>query len=253
MDTIQQKSLATRVLPDLLAFSVGLGIASWAGWETKDLVWSLWLCSLGVGYLSFFAAIGGALWLGLTALRNTNLDKRRSRAAIFAGAAAGLFLLGFFSLHFGAFHAVHSVFLQQFFPIEGIPEDGFGAAFMNPPLLWILTAKHLVKPYGLFLIPAIIAERHYIFRPLINAAKKAQDQITLNELLTSRIARKSGGRTSILGDAMGRPYINVIRMHLLIFFFAFSHELAFDSFFVYAIVYAVYFFPWREIKSAVKA
>ena len=251
MNAGHDKPLMARILPDLLAFTAGLGIAYWADWETKDLVWSLWLCSLGLGYLSFFSAIGGGFWLGLTALRNADLSRKQFRTAVLAGTAVGLFLLGFFSLHFGAFHAAHSAFLQQFFPVEGMPEDGFGAAFMNPPLLWTLTIEHLIRPYGLFLVPAIIAERHYVFRPLINAIKGTHGNVTLNELLINSVTKRSGART-ILGDAMGRPYLNVIRMHVLIFFFAFSHELQIDSFTVYAVVYAVYFFPWREVRTSLQ-
>jgi hypothetical protein len=41
------------------------------------------------------------------------------------------------------------------------------------------------------------------------------------------------------------PYKNVVRLHLLIFFFAFAHFAHLESFVVYAVVYAVYFFPWR--------
>jgi hypothetical protein len=36
-----------------------------------------------------------------------------------------------------------------------------------------------------------------------------------------------------------------VRMHLLIFFFAFMHFIHLENFFVYAVVYAVYFFPWK--------
>ncbi len=53
------------------------------------------------------------------------------------------------------------------------------------------------------------------------------------------------GRGNMFGDAIGAPYRNVIRMHLLIFFFAFVHSVGLESFAVYAVVYAVYFFPWR--------
>jgi hypothetical protein len=38
-------------------------------------------------------------------------------------------------------------------------------------------------------------------------------------------------------------------MHLLIFFFGFCHILKIESFLVYAVVYSVYFFPWRELKG----
>ena len=46
---------------------------------------------------------------------------------------------------------------------------------------------------------------------------------------------------------MSQPYFNVIRMHLLIFFF-FCYALKLHSFFVYAVVYSVYFFPWSELN-----
>ena len=35
-----------------------------------------------------------------------------------AGIVGGLFLLAFFTVHFGLFHFVHSMFVNQFFPIE---------------------------------------------------------------------------------------------------------------------------------------
>ena len=36
--------------PDALAFALGLGVAWGSGWNTTDLVWSLWLSILVVGY-----------------------------------------------------------------------------------------------------------------------------------------------------------------------------------------------------------
>ena len=67
--------------------------------------------------------------------------------------------------------------------------------------------------------------------------------------MESATLEQKGQRAKLIGDAIGRPYLNVIRMHMLIFFFAFSHLLKLDSFLVYAVVYFVYFFPWSEIKK----
>ena len=64
-----------------------------------------------------------------------------------------------------------------------------------------------------------------------------------------RKARGSRGGPGSPGDVMGRPYLNVIRMHLLIFFFAACHAMKVDTFVVYAIVSLVYFFPWREVTG----
>ena len=159
------------------------------------------------------------------------------------------FLSGFFSVHFCGFHAGHSVFLRQFFPVEGMPNDGFGRAFMNPPLLWMLVFKHLMKPYGIFVIPALIAERKHVFLPLIKAAATVRVGVDLDYPIKEGVKGKRSKRGRLVGDAMGRPYINVVRMHLLIFFFAFCHALKIDSFLIYAVVYFVYFFPWYEIKN----
>ncbi len=233
------------VLPNLLAFAFGLGLAYFQRWEVTDLVWSLWLGSLVIGYLTIFSALGAVAYLGLHAIKQKEFDQAQRIPIIAAGAGFGLFILGFFSFHFGGFHAGHSVFLQSFFPIAGIPGDGFGSAFMNPPLLWALAFKHLFKPYGLFLLPAIVVERQMVFRPIVDVFKTLRSD-------SSRANFNQAGSfigESPLKSAMLRPYLNVIRMHLLIFFFAFSAILNIDSFAVYAVVYFVYFFPWAELKK----
>ena len=50
------------------------------------------------------------------------------------------------------------------------------------------------------------------------------------------------------GKLIAEPYKNVMRMHMLIFFFFFAHFVGLESFPVYAVVYAVYFFPWRLVR-----
>jgi len=44
-------------IPNLAAFFIGLGIAYFNNWEVRDLVWSLWLCSLVLGFLTLLAAM----------------------------------------------------------------------------------------------------------------------------------------------------------------------------------------------------
>ncbi len=242
------KPFILRILPDILAFAIGLAAAYFLKWDTTDLVWSLWLGSLVLGYLTLLSALACGAYIGARVIAHEDFKKGRRMSAIFMGIAAGAFFLGFFSLHFGAFHAGHSVFLQEFFPVEGMPDDGFGDAFMNPPLLWILVFKHLMAPYGLFLIPAIIAERQHVFMPLIKAVKAMRTDGTPDFPIGGTAAQKKR-KSHPVGDAMGRPYINVIRMHLLIFFFAFAHILKLDSFLVYAVVSFVYFFPWSEVRK----
>lgn len=242
------KPSALRLLPDLCAFGATLAVAYFLKWETKDLVWSLWLGSLVTGYLTLLAALGAAAYVGFLSLRRGDADGKQGVPAILAATAGGLFLLAFFSFHFCGFHAGHSVFLNLFFPLEGLPSDGFGQAFMFPPLLWRLAFTHLMEPYGIFLVPAIIAERNHVFGPLLGAVRAARAGRPQNDRGAAEPEGKPGKRRHAVGDAMSRPYRNVVRMHLLIFFFAFSHYLKIDSFLVFAVVYSVYFFPWGEVK-----
>jgi hypothetical protein len=51
------------------------------------------------------------------------------------------------------------------------------------------------------------------------------------------------------GGGLAEPYRNVMRMHGLIFFFFFVHFIGLENFAVYAVVYAVYFFPWRLVRK----
>jgi hypothetical protein len=60
-------------------------------------------------------------------------------------------------------------------------------------------------------------------------------------------ARKT--RQAIGSDILFRPYLNVVRLHLLIFAFAAVSAAGLESFGVFALVYAVYFFPWRLALS----
>ncbi len=243
--------LAWRILPDLLALLSGLAIAWFMDWETRDLVWSLWLCSLVIGYVSILTALGAGGYFGMALVGHPGFKAEHRVKAIISGAVGGVFLLGFFSLHFCGFHAGHSVFLHHFFPIEGMPQDGFGEAFMNPPLLWVLVFRHLMVPFGIFLVPALIAERKQVFGPWGVTVRKVReiraDAEGVNPALGSQEGREAASK-DLMGNAMARPYINVVRMHLLIFFFAIAYALKVDDFLVYAVVYFVYFTPWRELQ-----
>lgn len=187
--------------PDALAFGLGLGLAWGNEWATRDLVWSLWLSSLTVGYAMI-------LWIVFS-------RTGRKPVALLGGVA----LLVFFTFHFGMFHLVHSVFLNLFFPVTDVPGDpgweGFGEIF---------------RSYWAFIPVALLAERTHFSRPAAGSGGLAE-----------ALSKKS--------DVMKAPYRGVFRMHLLIFFFFFASQLKLENFAVYAVVYAVYFFPWRLLRK----
>src|SRR5918999_419180 len=117
----------TSAWPDALAFALGLGAAWIAGWTTTDLVWSLWLSSLVVGYATIVwtiarpgLAIARGAWRE-RALVSQAMSQWRGPVLVGAGilVVGGLFMLAFFTVHFGGFHYVHSQFLAAFFPLDG--------------------------------------------------------------------------------------------------------------------------------------
>ena len=197
--------------PDALAFVAGLALAWFGDWQTKDLVWSLWLSSLLVGYAMIVWDIFGAPLLTRKAAMTTIPVKVQmvGGGLVLAGR---LFMLAFFTVHFGGFHFVHATFLNQFFPVlPGWP------GFMNLHIF-----GQVLHDYWPFVLVAALAER--------KAFRRNPDGL------------KDGG--------MMAPYKNVIRLHLLIFFFAFTSFVHLQNFAVYAVVYAVYFFPWRLVFPA---
>jgi hypothetical protein len=132
----------------------------------------------------------------------------------------GLFVLGFFTLHFVGFHTVHAEFLNSFFPLGGGDWGGSRSVQLHGRALF----SEVARRYWVYLPAAFLAERAAFFRPA------------------------AGARTP--GSVMMLPYQKVMRMHMLIFFFAFAHFAGLDNFAVYAVVYAVYFFPWRLLKRS---
>jgi hypothetical protein len=221
--------------PDLLAFAGGLAVAWFGGWQTTDLVWSLWLASLVVGYALIVWSVTvplRALLRGMAADHPplTGLAPKAATVGLFG--VGTLFGLAFFTVHFGGFHYVHSVFLNVFFPLTG--------AHSVPG--WKVYRTVLAR-YWIFLPMAFLAER---------AAFRGMDAPPADDLSVgaAAIARRKARNAD---SGMMVPYKGVMRMHLLIFFFVFAHFAKLENFAVYAVVYAVYFFPWRLLRPAAAA
>ena len=239
-DSIDGRNRWAGAWPDALAFVIGLALAWQFQWETRDLVWSLWLSSFVIGYAMIVwgifgpgAEIARAAWRG-----RAELVGAPKMPAVAGGAvllAGGLFLLAFFTVHFGGFHFVHSVFLNSFFPVEPGTKS-----FPGPALYWEVFLR-----YWWFLPAAAIAERSAFRMP--SAPSDPPDTTVTAEAIAARKARNTAAAFGQVG--MMAPYKNVVRLHLLIFFFAFAHFAKLDNFLVYAVVYAVYFFPWRLLKK----
>ena len=220
---------------DALAFCGGLALAWYGGWQTTDLVWSLWLSSLVVGYALIVWSVTiplRELLRGLATDQSSLTGPAPKLVAVGLFAAGTLFGLAFFTVHFGGFHFVHSVFLNTFFPVTG------SHSFPNGAVYRIVLAR-----YWVFLPLAFLAERA-AFRQ-VDHPPPDDGSVTAAAIAQRKARNASSGLTV--------PYRGVIRMHLLIFFFAFAHFAKLESFAVYAVVYAVYFFPWRLLRKGTAA
>jgi hypothetical protein len=228
MSTPNSSDNWTSAWLDAVAFAIGLAAAWWAGWNSSDLVWSLWLSSLVVGYATIVWMIGQpAVALASISWRERNAVGASSRQIwifwllILGGA---LFLLAFFTVHFGGFHYVHSQFLISFFPAD-LPGSGRAG---------ITTYLEVARRYWPFLPSAFLAHRAAFLRKPLSIGRSLSPSL-------------EGGHSA--KDLFTEPYRNVIRMHMLIFFFFFAHLAHLENFYVYAVVYAVYFFPWRLVRK----
>jgi hypothetical protein len=215
---------------DLGAFVFGLGTAWLRHWQATDLVWSLWLSSLVVGYATMLWTIGQMAWIGLRGARSGGVTMTSqdgpgpavtrpvpTQAASIGVIFIALFFLGFFTVHFGGFHFVHSAFLNMFFPVTG--EQG------SFPTL--ATYETVFRRYAIFLPATFVAERAAFGRLWSGDGPQALQQTV-----------------AAMGPSMVAPYKNVVRMHLLIFFFIGASILHVTNLGVVAVVYFVYFFPW---------
>jgi len=184
---------------EFLLFGGAIVLAYMLGWKAHDLVWSLWLSSLLVGYSIIVVQL----------IRRARFRYQR-QPMMLRVIQETLFTLIFFSLHFGLFHFVQGLILNQFFPL--VERDDFPLAAM--PVL--LTA------YWPFLIAAFILSRPALVMP------------------TGQVIQRKSFNPSI-------SYRNVIRMHFLIIALAITKTFALSPLLLYVLVYAVFFFPLERL------
>lgn len=154
----------------------------------------------------------GYIWLLLFIFQIVIKSKPSERkGAVFLGA----FFLAFFTFHFGVFHLVHGAFLTHFFPIGEID------FFKNGPLvIFFMAGAAVAKGWPL------------ILGTFISRWKSLP-------IHQSEFSHLSG---------MLLPYVNVVRMHLLIFIFAGLSALGLDHLALFPIL-GFYYFPWEIIKK----
>lgn len=268
-------------LMEIGSFAVTVFLAIFYGWTARDLLWSLWISSLTIGYFTILAGIAGNLIHGrmaddpgMNGKRDKNglmPDKKKlqnsgtvmavffllpiigifgffSRItliyALFVGISillsiirlkadhyetpvirfvmnfiinlpGTIFMLCFFTVHFGGFHFVHSIFLNGFFPLTG--DTPFG--------------KSIEGTFGMFFTFITVSFTSYW--PFIVTSA------------TSRLGGIVNAVSGKKGDMFLEPYKNVIKMHMMIFIIAFMGGAGLHGYILYAAL-VIYFFPFSR-------
>lgn len=273
----------SRILLDLGLFLLTLGLAWHQHWSVTDLVWGLWISSLVLGYsfivvsigavfgaptvvaavdgkwaragrnaspgcqsmipvgfmlmfsilafgisrFTFYAlliilpglvlAIGGAMRHKPGWERFPDPDRGLAKVVILLPYA--LFMLAFFTVHFGGFHFVHSIFLNGFFPI--VQDSPFGKGIGETFAYFFTLAGESLRRYWPFVLAGGLSRL-----PDYGAAFRAPD-----------------------GSLMFKPYLNVVRMHLMIFIFAGMAAVGLRDVALYPLL-VLYFFPFGAMLKA---
>jgi hypothetical protein len=203
-------------------------------------VWSLWLSSLVVGYSIIVWTIAHpAVEMGRGAWKARKLAVSHPNALLtfWSILVLGVVVaIGFFTVHFGMFHYIHSQLMISFFPIDT------GTATGSATDAGMSTYVEIMRRYWTFLPAAFLAERAAFMRKPLSLEV---------DLSLTTLAAAKGSKPSRVQSLIWGPYRSVARMHMLIFFFFFAHFARLENFAVYTVVYAVYFFPWRLVRRPV--
>ena len=205
-----------QVLLALVSFLITFMLASTQNWKVTDLVWSLWITSLVLGYSYLITGIVSSTLRGAVAAQGPAAKylqafSAQGNARWILAVLGGLFMLAFFSVHFLMFHYVHSIFLNLFFPI-------FSSSEAFPNILGVI-GTCLTRYWPVILLSAVTS---------IPAFLRVTQATDIN--------------------FVSMPYRNVIRMHVSIFVFAGLSFLRVGNLLLYYLL-ILYFFPFRALKD----
>jgi hypothetical protein len=205
-----------QVFLALVSFLITLLLASAQDWKVTDLVWSLWITSLVLGYSYLITGILSSTLRGAVAAQGPAAKflqafPLQGDARWILAILGGLFMLVFFSVHFLMFHFIHSIFLNLFFPIYS-SSDAF------PNMLGVI-GFCLTHYWPIILLSAVTSI------PAFLQVTQATDT-----------------------NFLSMPYRNVVRMHISILVFAGLSFLRVGNLLLYYLL-ILYFFPFGALKD----
>lgn len=163
-----QNNWMKKYFTELLLFFFSIAAAYFIGWNNTDLIWSLWITSLVVGYVSIFRASTGPISL-LVKYKLTSEEIKEWRELptfekvqfiilVLIFIPISLFIVVFLSVHFCIFHLLTAYWLQVLMPHSGIADilananggEFYGYLQIIMTLLmsyWIIVLQKLIFDY----------------------------------------------------------------------------------------------------------
>lgn len=201
---------------EISGFFLSLVLAVCLGWSLPDLVWSMWLSSLVIGFTYIVYSI----------YKNTSPVKHKITRILVV-----IFPVLFFMFHFGMFHFVHSIFLNAFISPDGIISDSSNWEVTKTGNGFSFTPKNgkdkdFINSFPNYLL---LFKTYFWILPI------------------AFLSNFSLFRNPKQGPAAA--YKNVIKLHILIFIFAGMAAMRLNIFVVYLFTYAWFFFPFSVFFS----
>ncbi|UCF65734.1 MAG: hypothetical protein JSW33_07845 [bacterium] len=270
------------IILGLLMFLANFLWAVHQNWSATDLVWSLWISSLVLGYAYILVSIAGMLFFGKEA--GIQLPRGSKYSAQFSMVGVNIFFLmallfitGFSKYTFYYFFLVILSFL---FALSREKKDQLGLHFLPdrdsfvsrlfiqfPGILFILGffSFHFIffhfvhsiflngffpilqdSPFGKTMDETV----GYFFQLITISLHRFWVFILLSALSRYNLYTKSFKAGNM--DSMFIPYKNVVRMHLTIFLVAFLSMADLSHYALY-FIFIIYFMPMGDVIRLIKS
>lgn len=262
-----------------LGLFLGTVFLAWLeSWSATDLVWSLWISSLTLGYSYILVSIAGMLASQFKKFSSPRPKETLPTLEIGSVATSLILLLfigavtGFFSMYTIAFFVL--IAISFFIGISarkptraaGTSPSGQkskvaifflllpGALFMVGFFTVHFLGFHFVHSLFLSLFFPLFPNDSGMGAPGEFALFKNLVATTVRNywifILASAFSRLQAYRTAFtkteMGPSVGFAYANVVRMHILIFIIAFMSSAGLQKLFLYPILF-LYFFPFDSL------
>lgn len=267
-----------------LGLFLGTVLLAWLEhWSATDLVWSLWISSLTLGYSYLLVSIAGMFTSQFRKLSSPRPKEPLPAFEIGSVATSVIFLLiigaftGFFSIYTLTFFALIAI---SFFIGIGVRKRNRAAGtdlseekskiaifFLLLPGALFMVGFFTVHFLGFHFVHSLFLSLFFplfprgsemgapgdfaLFKNLVVTTVRSYWIFILASAFSRLQAYKTAYQKTEMGPSVGFAYTIVVRMHILIFIIAFMSSAGLQKLFLYPILF-LYFFPFDSLLLRTK-